>query len=248
MRIRCDPVAATFGLESVTHLSAVRKQSKPQALSISLMELPDKLPPLTAFKRAALADHGFLLADVAPTEPEYAAVLKALGLPTTGHPSYPTIVERVYNPYLEKAFAARIVDIEKRRGISPSLLFPMFHGTTEMALNAIMREGFDPTKNRVSAYGRGTYFARDYALSSEYSRTDQYGYKIMFACKVIKGASEMGAADKICDTTKWDSFANSCDSIVVSPYRDGAVPLYVVRWYGFVPGTQDQSRYFARKN
>lgn len=212
------------------------------------MDLPDTLPPLTAFKRAALQDHGFLLVDVAPTEPEYAAVLARLGLPTPGHPSYPTIVERVYNPSLEAAFEARVAEITKRRGAAPALLFPMFHGTTEAALNAIMRTGFDPTKNRVSAYGRGTYFARDYALSAEYSREDQHGYKIMFACKVIKGATELGAHNKEADIKRWDSFTNGCDSIIVSPYPDGAVPLYVVRWYGFVPGTQDQSRYFARKN
>ena len=211
------------------------------------MDLPDTLPPLTAFKRAALANHGFLLVDVAPTEPEYHAVLARLGLPATGHPSYPTIVERVYNPRLEAAFDARVAEITARRGTVPVLLFPMFHGTTEVALNAIMREGFDPTKNRVSAYGRGTYFARDYALSANFSREDQHGYKIMFACKVIKGKSEIGKANQSWDTKLWDSFTNGSDSIVVSPYPDGAVPLYVVRWYGFVPGTQDQVQYFSSK-
>lgn len=208
------------------------------------MELPDKLPPLTAFKRSALADHGFLLVDVAPTEPEFAAVLSRLGLPTTGHPKYPTIVERVYNPRLEAAFDARVAEIQKRRGTAPAIQYPMFHGTTEGALNAIMRNGFDPTMNRVSAYGRGTYFARDYALSAQYSRVDQHGYKIMFACKVIKGISERGAANQDWDTKKWDSFNNGGSDILVSPYPDGAVPLYVVRWYGFVPGTQDQVQYF----
>lgn len=211
------------------------------------MELPDTLPPLTAFKRAALEAHGFLLVDVAPTEPEYTAVLARLGLPATGHPSYPTIVERVYNPHLEAAFNTRVAEIEARRGAAPALLFPMFHGTTEMALNAIMRGGFDPTMNRMSAYGRGTYFARDYALSADFSRTDQHGYKIMFACKVIKGISDCGTTDRAWDTKKWDSFTNGCDSIIVSPYPDGAVPLYVVRWYGFVPGTQDQVRYFNKQ-
>lgn len=211
------------------------------------MDLPDTLPPLTAFKCAALAEHGFLLVDVAPTEPEYAAVLASLGLPFTGHPKYPTIVERVYNPRLEAAFAARVAEIEERRGVAPSLLFPMFHGTTEAALNAIMRNGFDPTMNRTSAYGRGTYFARDYALSANFSRTDQHGYKIMFACKIIKGLSTVGKADQPWDTAKWDSFTNGSDLIVVSPYSDGAVPLYVVRWYGFVPGTQDRVQYFRGK-
>lgn len=208
------------------------------------MELLDTLPPLTAFKRAALATHGFLLVDVAPTEPEFAAVLAHLGLPITGHPSYPTIVERVYNPRLEAAFDARVAEITERRGIPPAIQFPMFHGTTETALNSIMREGFDPTKNRVSAYGCGTYFARDYALSSEYSRLDQHGYKIMFACKVIKGVSDVGSPNRPWDTKKWDSFTGGGNAILVSPYPDGAVPLYVVRWYGFVPGTQDQVRYF----
>ena len=209
------------------------------------MDLPDTLPPLTAFKRAALADHGFLLVDVAPTEPEFAAVLARLGLPATGHPSYPTIVERVYNPQLEAAFKARMAEIQKHRGTAPTLVFPMFHGTTESALNAIMRSGFDPSKNRISAYGRGTYFARDYALSAEYSREDHHGYKIMFACKVIKGVSELGNHNKEANTKLWDSFTNGCDSIIESPYPDGAVPLYVVRWYGFVPGTQDQVQYFS---
>lgn len=206
--------------------------------------LPYTLPPLTAFKRAALADNGFLLVDVAPTEPEFTAVLGRLGLPTTGHPSYPTIVERVYNPRLEAAFDARVAEITKRRGVAPAIQFPMFHGTTESALNAIVRDGFDPTKNHTSFYGRGTYFARDYALSSEYSRLDQHGYKIMFACKVIKGVSEEGSPNRPWDTKRWDSFTGGGDSILVSPYPDGAVPLYVVRWYGFVPGTQDQTWYF----
>jgi len=52
------------------------------------------------------------------------------------------------------------------------------------------------------AYGRGTNFARDYALSANYSRLDQHGYKIMFACKVIKGVSERGTENQAWDTTK----------------------------------------------
>ena len=77
-------------------------------------------------------------------------MLSRLGLPATGHPQYPTIVERVYNPRLEAAFDARVAEIQERRGTAPAIQFPMFHGTTESALNAIMRNGFDPTMNRVS--------------------------------------------------------------------------------------------------
>lgn len=192
-------------------------------------------PQLNAFKRAALEAQGYLLVDVAPTEPEFDEVVRAAGVPNLKHPKYPLIVERVYNPTLEAAFDRRVAAITKQRGQTPYLRFPMFHGTTEEALNNIMRTGFDPSRNRVSAYGRGTYFARNYTTSRDYSRTDSHGYKIMFVCKVIQGVSGPGRPNEVINTRVYDSHQSACDTILVSPYADGAVPLYVLRFYEFVP-------------
>jgi hypothetical protein len=201
------------------------------------MEQPAPKPPtLNAFKHAALKRDGYLLIDVAPTEPEFTEIIQALGIPHTDHPSYPLIIERVYNPALEAAFDAQVAACRAKRGTDPEILFPMFHGTTEMALNAIMRNGFDPTMNRVSAWGRGTYFARDYLTSAAYSRDDSYGYKIMFACKVIRGISTIGKCDAVLDTRLCDSFTNGLN-IIVSPYPAGGIPLYIIRWFHAVPGT-----------
>lgn len=192
-------------------------------------------PTLNAFKRAALERNGFLLVDIAPTDPEFQRLIQDLRIPHYNHPQYPLVIERVYNPKLEAAYAARVEDIARRRGMKGvPQRFPMLHGTTEPALNNIMAEGFKPEYNHRSAYGKGTYFATHYGISSGYSHNDSYGYKIMFVCKVIEGVTKVGSSNEAPDTRVMDSFTNGAD-ILVSPYPDGAVPIYVVRWYREVP-------------
>ena len=198
---------------------------------------PATAPPLNAFKRAALELHGYLLVDIAPTDPDFQRLIKELRIPHYNHPSYPLIIERVYNPKLEAAYERRVAAIQKQRGLAiVPQRFPMLHGTTEPALNSIMREGFNPSYNHRSAFGKGTYFAADYSTSSGYSHDDSYGYKIMFVCKVIEGVTKLGKANEVPDTHVMDSFTNG-STILVSPYADGAVPIYVVRWYHHVPKT-----------
>lgn len=198
------------------------------------MDIP-VLPPLNAFKRKLLDQNGFLLVDVAPTEIEFEQIIGAAGIPRYHHPEYPLMIERVYNPGLEARFEAQAAEIAKKRGRSATIRWPMYHGTTESALNAIMASGFDPSKNVTSAFGRGTYFAHNLSLSAEYSQKDSYGYRIMFVCKVLEGVSIQGTAKEVLNTRDYDNFTGP--GMLITPYPAGAMPVYVIRWFQEVPRT-----------
>jgi hypothetical protein len=200
------------------------------------METPP--PPLSLFQKQVLAKRGFLLVDIPPIDPDFLTIQQTLQIPNYNHPQYPLIIERVYNPGLESRFKAQVAEITAKRGGSPHILFPMFHGTTEAALNTIMQSGFDPTYNRVSMYGKGTYFSSSCMMSARYSKMDAYGYQIMFVCKVIQGNHKPGHQDEKPDTKSYDSYDNGSTEIVVSPYPAGGIPLFVIRWYKAIPGAK----------
>ena len=72
----------------------------------------------------------------------------------------------------------------------------VFHGTkSNDTMDKIIHEGFRKEFNRASAYGEGTYFARDASYSVGYSCNDSGGNSNlhkMFQCKVIIGQSHIG--------------------------------------------------------
>ena len=92
--------------------------------------------------------------------------------------------------------------------------------------------GFDPTKNRISAFGVGTYFATRASMSLQYTDVDRDGVSYVFVCKVLVGTTALGKSNAAIPEGI-DNFVNSTTypTIYVSPYVDGAYPQYLVAFH-----------------
>jgi len=73
-----------------------------------------------------------------------------------------------------------------------------FHGTSHANVDQISACRFLCDYNQASAYGKGTYFARDasYSCQTAYSKPNQHGEQVMFLVGIILGASCLGTNGK----------------------------------------------------
>jgi hypothetical protein len=131
-------------------------------------------------------------------------------------------IERVKNPNLEAAYAACKASIGNEH--------LMFHGSSEDAIRTIAMTGFDPSRNKTSAFGKGTYFAKNASYSFNYMRHDKEGIAYMLLCRVLVGRPCLGSSNLRIDTTKFDSACNhtSHPTIVVTPHAAAACPDYII--------------------
>ena len=148
--------------------------------------------------------------------------------------SYPNacilFIDNVVNEDLLQEYEAKKTEIMEQRGSVEELL--LFHGTKHSLINVIALNGFDPSKNVTSAYGKGTYFARDARYSSDYMKTaDGDGISYMFLCKVLVGT-------KVLHSQKHDAldYYNYVDNvhntaIYVTPEPHTAYPNYIIALY-----------------
>ena len=65
----------------------------------------------------------------------------------------------------------------------------LFHGFSSKVINEICAQNLDWRLCGLNgtAYGQGTYFARDSSYSNSYSIPDSSGYKYMFIAQVLVG-------------------------------------------------------------
>jgi Poly(ADP-ribose) polymerase catalytic domain len=185
-------------------------------------------------------DHDMVMAYtlelLTPCDDEFHEIVKLCGLPYNENDAVPLVIEKIHNKKLQEAFDSRVAKITAQTGSVPIIRFPMYHGTNEAASKAIAANGFDVTKSHVAAYNKGTYIARDYTYSTNgYAKNDSYGSQFLFVCRVIEGRTCIGTPNGITDTSKYESATNSNGSIVSSPYNDGVLPLYFIRWFRKIP-------------
>ena len=141
-------------------------------------------------------------------------------------------LDRVSNPALELRFEARKAAMEQA-GL-PVRVMRLFHGTLPENVRGIADLGFLSSKNVASAYGRGTYFARDAKMSSKYAEIDHANeMSYMFVCDVLVGRLARGSCNAVLKTSEFDNFVDSLKDpkIVVTPHDDGALPRYLVAFH-----------------
>jgi len=109
----------------------------------------------------------------------------------------------------------------------------LFHGTDIHSIDNICEVGFDPTLNRTSAYGKGTYFAKHASYSKDYMKETKDGLKFMILSDVIVGSPCLGSASLNINKGLYDSAVNSLTdpSIVVIPHIDAAYPKYIMSFH-----------------
>jgi poly [ADP-ribose] polymerase 10/14/15 len=151
--------------------------------------------------------------------------------------SYPNAcicwIEENINPDLRKKYEDKRESIRHLIHENDILEQEMFHGTTINGVSSILNNGFDPSYNKTSAYGIGTYFARDAKYSMNYMKPCKDGISYMFIADVIQGRTMIGKLNKIIDTSMYESYVDNISnpSILVTPFSDGAFPKYIIAFY-----------------
>jgi poly [ADP-ribose] polymerase 7/11/12/13 len=138
-------------------------------------------------------------------------------------------IDEVKNDDLYASYAAYKSELTEKRGdaVEEKLVF---HGTSANVIDVICRDGFDPTKNISSSFGKGSYFAKDASYSKQYMKsTDSHEVSYMFLAKLAVGKCILHT-----DTDKdFDNYVNNLTmpTIFVTPHRYGAFPQYIVGFY-----------------
>lgn len=151
--------------------------------------------------------------------------------------SYPNAcvlyMDEIVNDTLLSKYQQRKQNIEQIRGKENVRELMLFHGTKVNCINNIATNGFMKLFNKVSAYGKGTYFSTQASYSSHYTDKDDTDVSYMFVCDVMIGKCTIVNGPHEIDTKVYDNSINfiNAPTIYVTPYDDGAYPKYLVAFY-----------------
>lgn len=155
--------------------------------------------------------------------PDYDRIVKIV------YASYPNacvlMLDRVQNPALEARYEAAKAALGA--GVKEG---QVYHGTKDENIASIARSGFMISANTRSAYGRGTYFASNFATSKDYTNVDRDEVSHMFICKLAMKDVEAYARN---ENSTADTFVDNVakPAIYVARKDDLCIPMYLVRFY-----------------
>ncbi|XP_078232347.1 protein mono-ADP-ribosyltransferase PARP12 isoform X2 [Pogona vitticeps] len=190
--------------------------------------------------RSALPDLGFKLITVLPSSKEYKMVqinfLRTLPKATI------VTIKRIQNVALWEVYQWQKEQMKKANGGKDVDERQLFHGTSKSHVDAICQQNFDWRICGVhgTAYGKGSYFARDASYSDNYSKSDST-IKTMFLAKVLVGEFTCGSSSYLrppAKDSKNTAFYNSCvndlknPSIFVIFEKHQIYPEYLIEYSG----------------
>lgn len=142
-------------------------------------------------------------------------------------------MDEIFNDNLLTQYHQRKDIIEQVRGKENVKELMLFHGTKVDCINNIATNGFMKSFNKVSAFGKGTYFSTKASYSSHYTDNDNTDVSYMFVCDVLVGKCIVVNGPQEIDTKLYDNSVNNFASpeIYVTPYDDGAYPRYLVAFH-----------------
>ncbi|XP_070827922.1 protein mono-ADP-ribosyltransferase PARP12 [Chaetodon trifascialis] len=209
------------------------KSASPVSSSSSTAE---SFPP--HWDKNALPDIGYKLAPLSKSAKEYSMIEKLFKrtLPQSSIQS----IQRIQNPYLWKVFQWQKEQMKKRNGGKAVNEQYLFHGTDESLIEAICEQNFDWRMCGVhgTAYGKGSYFARDASYSHRYASAKQSHNKTMFVTLVLVGEYTRGSSSYVrppakgSSSTLYDSCVDNelAPSIYVIFDKQQIYPEYLIRY------------------
>ncbi|XP_072241538.1 protein mono-ADP-ribosyltransferase PARP12 isoform X1 [Leuresthes tenuis] len=186
----------------------------------------------------ALPEFGYKLVSLSGSAKDYNMIEK-LFRQTMPHGKISSI-ERIQNPSLWKVFQWQKEQMQKRNEGKLVDQKYLFHGTDESLIDAICEQNFDWRMCGVhgTAYGKGSYFARDASYSDRYSRAKGNSNKIMFVALVLVGQYTKGRSSYVKPPPKGGSrtLYDSCvdtesnPSIYVVFEKQQIYPEYLIKY------------------
>jgi hypothetical protein len=152
-----------------------------------------------------------------------------------------TMIDRISIPHLHGAYEdwrKQLEQMEKEKKddihVAPiSREFTAYHGTREVNVESICKNGFQPAEGKVMAYGYGIYFAKNFSMSWNYSGQEQDETKMsyIFVCKLLPGRIQAGQANTK-PSSGYHSRADmpSAPNIFAIPEVHMMIPEYLVRF------------------
>lgn len=140
-------------------------------------------------------------------------------------------IEEIHNEYLENEYNKQKEAITSLRGTECMELTNVYHGTNEQSSAQIIQHGFDPSYNKRSAYGLGSYFAKNASYSKDYAPPASNEVSFMFICKILLGNQGKYGSGRPIDIKIHDSSTDGIQNIFVTPYKYGAIPQYLVAFH-----------------
>eukprot|EP00064_Thunnus_orientalis_P017995 superscaffoldBa00003994_g18083 len=222
-----DQASATLGIFGFLSLrSALSPSSSPSTA--------ENVP--SYWDKSALPDFGYKLIPLSTSAKEYKMIemLFRRTMPQTKINS----IQRIQNPSLWKVFQWQREQMKERSGGKPVDEKYLFHGTDESLIQAICEQNFDWRMCGVhgTAYGKGSYFARDASYSDRYARAKRSLNYIMFVALVLVGEYTKGSSSYVRPPSKGNSrtLYDSCvdrkrdPSIFVVFEKQQIYPEYII--------------------
>ncbi|XP_038563127.1 protein mono-ADP-ribosyltransferase PARP12 [Micropterus salmoides] len=186
--------------------------------------------------KTALPDFGYKLVPLSKSAKEYNMI--SMLFMRTMPQSKINNIERIQNPSLWKIFQWQKEQMKKKNEGKAVNEQHLFHGTDQSMIKAICEQNFDWRMCGVhgTAYGKGSYFARDASYSDRYARDKRSLRKIMFVALVLVGEYTKGSSSYVrpppkgSSTTLYDSCVNneSDPSIYVVFEKHQIYPEYLI--------------------
>ncbi|XP_061085365.1 protein mono-ADP-ribosyltransferase PARP12-like [Conger conger] len=187
--------------------------------------------------KSMLPDTGYKTIPLQESSEEYQKILALFQKTMGGHSIHK--VERVQNRALWEVFQWQQDLMRKNdagRNVDERLLF---HGTDSVHVDAICQQNFDwrLCGTHGTAYGKGSYFARDARYSHSY--TGASGVRTMFVCRVLVGCYTRGDSSYLRPPSKDGGksvFYDSCvdnlhdPSIFVVFEKHQVYPEYILKY------------------
>ncbi|KAM8891772.1 protein mono-ADP-ribosyltransferase PARP12 isoform 2-T3 [Spinachia spinachia] len=196
----------------------------------------DSFPP--HWDPNALPDFGYKLISLPKSAKDYILVEKLFKFTmprrTINH------IQRIQNPSLWKVFQWQKQQMKERNKVTSVNEKYLFHGTDESLIEAICEQNFDWRMCGVhgTAYGKGSYFARDASRSDTYVQVKSGRNRMMFVALVLVGEHTKGSSSFVRPpprgngTTLYDSCVDrqTDPSIYVVFEKQQIYPEYLVHY------------------
>ncbi|KAJ3647605.1 hypothetical protein Zmor_019475 [Zophobas morio] len=184
-----------------------------------------------------------------PYHPEYLQVTRMI----TNKKNFKVdSIEKIENPYLEKAFELKKHQKETQFvGVEERLLF---HGTKRANVDAICRMNFNWRRCQTHKYGKGVSFSPNSTYASVYSDEGLFN-KVMIVAKVLIGNSCIGDKGMVVPPEGFDTSQKGFDGIVIVKFEDNEFcPVYKIKYHvrdesvGKGPGFKKKQAKRGRQN
>ncbi|XP_063303697.1 protein mono-ADP-ribosyltransferase PARP12-like [Pelobates fuscus] len=221
-----------------TFVSVEDVKKKKVRKSESLKEGQKSTPP--QWDTGDIPDAGYKLVPLGKSSEEYNKIDTAFRrtLPSMNINS----IHRIQNLSLWEVYQWQKEQMKKHNGGNEVEEKQLFHGTNDKLVDAICQQNFDwrICGAHGTAYGKGSYFARDSSYSHNYSQRTDSPLRVMFVARVLVGDYTPGKSSYLRPPSKNNllssSFFDSCvdnarnPSIFVIFEKHQIYPEYLIKY------------------